>query len=179
MTEPPGRSRDRRRPEPGEQARAPVVPIEALTREATLRRLASLARGVDPAPTCVSSEALAAYEWRSVDDELAALVYDSDRDEDALAGIRSGGGSRHLTFEAPALLLEVEVTLGRRREIVCQVVPSQPARLEVRHERGTLPPESDSHGTFHVTSVPPGPVSIRCQPLAEGADAVATSWIRI
>ncbi|MGO9195657.1 MAG: hypothetical protein ACLQK4_00830 [Acidimicrobiales bacterium] len=173
-----------------EQEGASIVPIEALTREATYRRLAELAHRSDGPPREVEDAALAmqsrASAWRSIDDELAALVYDSDRDPEALANVRAiECSTRRLTFRAPDLLLEVEVTLSRPRSLVCQVVPPQPAAIEVRSAGGLLCSESDSFGTFHVPAVPPGPLSLRCTPLderaepRERADSVATSWIVI
>lgn len=174
-----------------EEQSASIIPIEVLTREATWRRLAELARRTDRPPREVEDAALSLNErvepaWRSIDDELAALVYDSDQDPQALENVRSlSSSTRRLTFQAPELLLEVEVTLGRPRTLVCQVVPPQPAVLEVRLKSGILSSETDSFGTFHVPSVPPGPFSLRCSPLgqAEGyserAGPVATSWVRI
>lgn len=166
--------------EPGTEASvdAPVISMAALTREATLRRLSELARSGDAAPAPVAEAATSAFAWRSIDDELAALAYDSEQDDD-LAGVRAEPGSRQLTFAAPGIVIEVEVTLRRPRELLCQVVPPQAARLEVRLGRGTLGPQTDEDGTFHVPAVPPGPVSLRCQPLAGSASSVATSWIRI
>ncbi len=163
-----------------EQKDAQIVSIDALTREATFRRLAELARRADPPPPLAGELAEAAYKWRSVDDELAALVYDSESDEEQLASIRAAGASsRHLTFKAPDLVLEVEVTLSRRRGLVCQVVPPQAATLEVRSTAGVISAETDSFGTVQLKSIAPGPVSLRCVPHGDADNAVATSWIPI
>ncbi len=176
-----GRGRERR-PRKG----ATIVPIEELTREATFRRLAELARRTDPPPPEVARTAMSTPDdvakvtrWRSVDDELASLVYDSEQDLELYENVRSLSSSRRLTFEASELMLEVEVTLGRPRELACQVVPPQPAVLEVRTATGSRACETDGFGTFHVSSLPPGPVSLRCSPLNEGGEPVATSWFRI
>jgi len=117
--------------------------------------------------------------WRSIDDELAVLVYDSDHDEAVLAHARSAESSRRLTFEGPGLRLEVEITFSRPLALVCQVVPPQPAVLEVRDGRGIVATEADSFGTFNVASLRGGPFSLRCTPSNQGCSPVATSWLRI
>lgn len=157
-----------------------IVPIDRLVREATERRLAELVGRVDRPPAGLVEAVGRAPRWRSIDDELARLAYDSAADPELLAAVRAvDAPGRHLTFEAPELTLEVEVTTGRPRQLTCQVVPAQPALLEVRHRDGLLSSRSDPHGTFHLASVPPGPVSLRCVPSSPGALPVATSWIEL
>lgn len=154
-----------------------VVSMDEVMREATLRRLAELTRRVDRSGGKVEAEAVAAFRWRSVDDELAALVYDSEQDPERLAGVRSVElASRHLTFQSPDLRIEVDVALGRRRDLVCQVVPPGPAHIEVRTRDGVDDVETDEYGTARITSVPPGPVMIRC---SVGDQTASTSWIEI
>ncbi|HLN05699.1 MAG TPA: hypothetical protein VK217_05445, partial [Acidimicrobiales bacterium] len=113
-----------------------------------------------------------------IDDELAALVYDSMIDDDLLASVRSGGQSiRQLTFAARDLVLEMEVSDARR--VVGQVVPPQAAIVELRHRGGTTPVTTDELGCFHVPALPDGPVSFRCRPSRADANSVATSWITL
>ncbi|MHB8245766.1 MAG: hypothetical protein ACYDGN_10525 [Acidimicrobiales bacterium] len=170
-----------------EGPRAAVIPIGVVTREATFRRLAELAQRTDPPPPEVTEAAIAvgvppdaSSAWRSIDDELAMLVYDSDHDCELLENVRSlGSAVRHLTFRAPQLLLEVEVTNSRPRALVCQIVPPCQAQLEVRHAGGGAITECDCFGTFHVPSLPPGPLRLRCVPDGESPCSVATSWFRI
>jgi len=149
-----------------------------LMREATFSRLAALVRIADPVPTDVIAAAKESFTWRSIDEELAELVYDSAFDGDLLAGVRSGGtAGRQLTFEGPDLVLEVEVTDGPKRELTCQVVPPQPATLEVLHRTGSIELERDEFGMFHVSGVPAGPVSLRCVPTEAGREPTKTSWV--
>jgi hypothetical protein len=144
-----------------------VVEPADLARQAMFRRLGQLAgRG---SAMC------------SVDDEPAVLVYDSATASEPLAGVRSGaqsGSSRQLTFQGPDLLIEVELD-GSGREMTCQVVPPQPASLEVRHQGGTIELGADDFGTFHVRELPGGPISLLCLPLAADAGPTATSWITV
>ncbi|MGH9169963.1 MAG: hypothetical protein ACRD0Z_03705 [Acidimicrobiales bacterium] len=119
-----------------------------------------------------------------VDDELAKLVYDSqagdgDAREPAVRSLDpSVSATRQLTFEGPDLLLEVQVD-GRRRELVCQVVPPQPATLEVRHAKGCIDLGPDPFGTFHSPELPAGAVSLRCVQLSGRAASTATSWLTL
>lgn len=179
-------SRSGRSGDGDDAADAAIVPIEQLTREATFRRLAELARDRDAVPPGLVDDVTSLHRqvpgWRSVDDELAVLAYDSDAEPAQLAAVRAGAGAgsrRRLRFEAPDLALEVEVTPGRPRELVCQVLPPQPAVLEVRFAAGVLPELSDDLGTFHVRRVPPGVVSLRCRLAGGRANPAATSWWRI
>ncbi|HXY43014.1 MAG TPA: hypothetical protein VEH29_02400 [Acidimicrobiales bacterium] len=137
-----------------------------LAREAIFHRLGQL---VQPGPDA---------GVRSVDDELAVLVYDSATDPAPLLGIRGDptATTRQLTFRSPHLVLEVQLE-GAVRELTCQVVPPQRASLEVRHRGGALQLGVDDFGTFHAPELPEGAVSLRCVPLAGDTGPIATSWI--
>lgn len=155
-----------------------LVDTADTAREATFNRLAELVQDFDPVPPHVVSAARDSYTWRAIDEELAELVYDSVFDGDLLAGVRAGGAvGRQLTFEGSTLVLEVEVGDGPRRELTCQVVPPQPATLEVRHRGGSICIDRDDFGMFHVPDVPFGPVSLRCVPLEHGREPTTTSWV--
>lgn len=138
-----------------------------------LSRLARLAVGHDPVPAAVVEAARGSYAWRTIDDELAELVYDSWLDWET-SGVRaSGGGSRQLTFEAESLTVEMEVS--GRREIVGQIVPPQRATIEFRHPSSGMVVEADHLGRFAAVGLPAGAVSLRCKDLA-GA-ATVTDWL--
>jgi hypothetical protein len=147
-------------------------------REATFRRLHSLVLEKDPVPADVLASAKSSFGLRSIDDELAALVYDSMIDDELVGSVRSGGRAvRQLTFEAHDLMLELEVSVARY--LVGQVVPPQCAIVEMRHRGGTTPVETDELGCFHIPAVPGGPVSFRCRPTRAAAHSVATSWVTL
>lgn len=169
--------------EPPEENEAEIIPIGALTREATFRRFAEIARRTDPVPSELSA-AIGQIPSRhgppEQGEELADLVYDSEDDDEALAGVRATpGGTRRLTFEASDLALEVEVTLTGRRSLLCQLVPAQSATLELRGASGATRSLEDREGTFHVTDVSRGPLSLRCRPTRPGASVVSTTWVRV
>ena len=55
-------------------------------------------RAADPVPDRVTDGARAAWTWRTIDQELAELVFDSAAE---LTGVRSEDTARQLTFRAP------------------------------------------------------------------------------
>jgi hypothetical protein len=117
-------------------------------------------------------------QLRSVDDEAACLVYDSNLDAELLAAVRTGGQTRRqLTFEAGEFALEIEYS--STGQLVGQVVPPQVAVVELRHRGGTTPVPTDDLGYFRVPTVPEGPVSFRCRPASSPAHPIATSWITL
>jgi len=149
-----------------------------VVREAAFKRLGSFGRVRDRCPVGDPDAMRSGSEPRSVDDEPAALVYDSDLDADMFAAVRASTTSaRQLTFKARDLELEMELSGAGR--LVGQVVPPQAAEVEVRHRGGTIGLETDELGFFHLGALPPGPVSFRCRPVGRTANSVATSWITL
>jgi hypothetical protein len=139
-----------------------------------LGRLKVLTAALDPVPERVVEAGRASFSWHSIDAELAELVYDSVVDEE-LVGAR-GGGARQLTFEAPDVTIELEVTPGSGR-IVGQLVPPAEADVEVRHPDGSLTVRSDRLGHFRAEGVPAGPVSVRCLSSGTAGRAAQTDWV--
>jgi hypothetical protein len=129
----------------------------------------------DGVPAGVVAAAKASFAWRSIDDELASLVYDSADEPGLLAGVR-GGSARQLTFSSDGLTIELEVD-GPGRGLVGQLVPPQPAAIEVRHLDGSSFVSADELGRFDLVQVPHGPVSLRCEAGAGGR--IATDWVRL
>ena len=60
----------------------------------------------DPVPDRVLDGARAAFTWRTIDTELAELVFDSTQE---LAGVRAAEANRQVTFRAPGVEIEVMV----------------------------------------------------------------------
>lgn len=145
--------------------------------EELLAALAEAGR-LEAVPVETVASAKSAFAWRTVDAELAALTYDSDVAEDAMAGLRSTGtttGPRELTFEAAGLTVELEVVEGRGgQRLLGQLVPPQPGTVEVRQFSATTTVEADEVGRFTVSGLRSGPASLRCE--ARGGAAVVTDW---
>jgi hypothetical protein len=88
---------------------------------------------------------------------------------------------RQLSFRASGLTIELEITgSGDYRRLAGQLIPRQPAVVEIRTAGGVATAEADSLGRFSADSVPLGPVSLRCR-LGSDADrsAVITGWITL
>ena len=133
---------------------------------------------LEAVPVEAFAAAKSAFAWRTLDAELAALTYDSDIAEDAMAGMRSTGTAvpRALTFEASGLTVELEVVEGDGgRRLLGQLVPPQPGTVEARQFAATTTVEADEVGRFTVVGLQSGPVSLRCEAQGGGA-AVVTDW---
>jgi hypothetical protein len=146
--------------------------------EGLLQELRAAARQFDPPPNSVLEAARASLTWRTIDAELAALEFDSAVDVAATA-VRSGEGPRLLTFAAPGLSIDVEVSpIGPRRRLVGQLVPAQPARIDVRHAGGVTTVQADQLGRFGADAISAGPVSLRCHlGDAPSSPPVVTEWV--
>jgi hypothetical protein len=143
--------------------------------ERLLAALGDAVRAAEAVPPDFLAAAQAAYTWRDIDAELAALTYDSALEQDREpAGTRAQqAGLRALTFVSAHLSIELEVG---RESCLGQLVPAQPGRVEVQVVTGeAMPVTVDEVGFFVVRPVPAGWFRLRCH-TAEGADVV-TGWV--
>ena len=116
-----------------------------------------------------------AYAWHNIDAELAQLTYDSSRDQDAVAVVRSGAASiRALTFTSARLSIELEVA---EDSLVGQIIPPRAGTLEVHTTAGVTSSPVDEIGCFAVAPIPASPFRLRCR-TQDGAD-VLTGWITL
>jgi hypothetical protein len=149
-----------------------------------LADLGRVLRAADPVPPDVALAARSALAWLRLDAELAELAYDSLLDESWLAGVRGAVAEqpRLMTFTTDDVSLEVQVSLVvMRRRLVGQIVPPQPARVDVRHEShpdAVMTAAADHLGRFIVDDVDAGPISLRCRLLGGGEERVIeTDWV--
>ncbi len=145
----------------------------SMTDDELLAALATVIERADPVPVAVTEYAKAGYGWRTIDADLAELVFDSALDE--LAGVRSEGDSRQVTFRAPGVEIEVAVLSEGTRRIIGQLVPPQQAEIELRFAGQAKTARSDHLGRFTFQDVPTGPISLRCR--LEDAQTVQTEWL--
>ena len=143
--------------------------------EQLLEELGATLDELDPVPAAATEFAKAAFTLRSIDAELAELVFDSATEE--LVGIRSAEAARQMTFRAPGIEIEVVVMDEGARRLVGQLVPPQSAEIELLY-KGLDTDEArtataDTLGRFTFLDVPAGPVSIRCT--VDGI-TVQTDW---
>ena len=132
----------------------------------TLRKVLAEADG---APADVIQAAKDSFTWRTVDAELAALVFDSATDE--LAGVRGGAvADRQLTYRAGEVEVEVMVS---GHHISGQVVPPRSGAVELAAGTAFLEAEIDEVGSFSFAQVPSGPVRLT---IRIGGQTIATEW---
>lgn len=130
-------------------------------------------READPVPEHVLEGARAAFTWRTIDTELAELVFDSARE---LAGARADEASRQITFQAPGVEIEVMVIDDGMRRLVGQLVPPSMKRIELVGADSVHSTDTDRLGRFSFDELAPGPV--RLVVLGEdGAHLVQTEWV--
>jgi hypothetical protein len=133
---------------------------------------------LDPIPPRLLRSATDLFSWRTVDAELAQLVFDS-ADTKAAALVRGSGQPRMLTFQASDLSIELELSgYEPERRIAGRLVPAQPAEVEIRHGALQRTVTTDDFGSFNIISPGSGPVSIRCRRAGSTASwQVVTEWI--
>jgi hypothetical protein len=115
--------------------------------------------------------ALAAFTWRTVDEELMELLHDSAMT--AGAAVRSTSAARDLVFEVEGASIDVEYDDG--------VVTGQvdPATLSLRMQRPEEPDvevPTDSAGFFRIENVAAGSVRFAVQ---VGDMRAVTPWITL
>jgi hypothetical protein len=116
----------------------------------------------------------AAYAWRTIDAELAELVYDSALEAQSGAAVRAEEAQlRSFTFTSSAVTIEIEVT---DKALLGQLVPPQPGEVEVVTSAGSSHAEPiDEVGCFTIRPVPAGSFRLHCR-TATGL-FVSTGWL--
>ena len=146
--------------------------------EELLARLSMIARAVDPPPQAVSDLAKAAFAFRDLDAELAALVNDSAEE---LSSVRhSNSDTRLLEFASNDLEIDVQFSsISDRRSLIGQLQPvpdAAGASVVVEAASGELMAATvDPQGRFEVSDLPLGTIRLRCH--RPGLPIVVTSWI--
>ena len=130
-------------------------------------------RTADPVPDRVLEGARAAWTWRTIDEELAELVFDSASE---LTGVRSEDTARQLTFRAPGMEIEVMVTDQATRRIVGQLVPPGAFSIRLLVGDAEWAQTTDRLGRFTFEDVAPGPVRMVVADVT-GAPIVTTEWV--
>jgi len=127
----------------------------------------------DPVPERVLAGARAAFTWRTIDAELAELVFDSATE---LTGVRSEVMPRQVTFQAPGVEIEVMVIENGQRRIVGQLVPPSEVTVQLASGDSVAETQTDQLGRFTFNDVLPGPVRLSVLG-SSGEDVVHTEWV--
>jgi len=144
--------------------------------EELLDLLKSMLTGASAVPAAVTAAARAAFETRSLEAELAALIYDSAIDDRLLAGSRGPADpARILVFRAEESTVEVEFADGRA---LGQIDPASPGTVSLESPQAQLgQAQIDSTGCFVIAGSFSGLVRIV---LHSPEDAqLVTEWTRL
>jgi hypothetical protein len=136
----------------------------------------------DPVPGELLQAAIEGFTWRTIDAELAELVFDSLADQDEMPLIPTVPPQRRLlSFEAGSQTIDLEVTsTSSSRGLVGQLIPARQASVEIRVGASAIAVDADELGRFRAEAVPAGPMSLRCSAAsAEPGTAVVTDWVSI
>lgn len=123
-------------------------------------------------PPAWREAARAAYSWRSVDQELLALTYDSQLD--TAVAVRGDGAGRTLEFAGGGFTLEVELTGGR---VLGQLGGEVAGEVEVTVEWAggeRRPVVPDDAGFFSLDEAGRGPVRFA---VSSGDARLVTEWV--
>src|SRR4051812_16765699 len=102
-----------------------------------LAELGALFATRDPVPANVLEAAHSSLDWRDVDSALAELLAGAPSPE--LAGVRSADDVRLLTFETPALTVELDVSgPPSPRRLRGMLVPPAEGELRIVHSSGAI-----------------------------------------
>lgn len=116
----------------------------------------------------------AAFVWRTIDAELAALTYDSDWDAPAPVLVRSESATlRSLTFASDGWTIEIELTPDG---VLGQLDPAEAGTVTARDDTGELgSAEIDELGFFALRPVPTAPYRLVCR--LESGITILTGWV--
>jgi hypothetical protein len=124
-----------------------------------------------PTPTMIAA-GQAAFSWRTVDAELAALTHDSAAQDPAL--VRSTATApRTVVFEGAQLSVELEQF---EEGLVGQLIPPTPGEVALLGPEGELAHATvDELGCFSFGPPADGPIRFRCR---TPTGVLMTDWIR-
>jgi hypothetical protein len=101
--------------------------------------------------------------------------------EAGAAAVHASPEGRQLSFPASGLTIELEITgSGDSRRLMGQLIPRQPAVVDIRHAGGVITVEADERGRFSAEAVPLGQISLRSRlgPVTDQSPVV-TGWITV
>lgn len=145
--------------------------------EDLLQLLGQALRAADPVPEHVIAAARGAVAWRTIDQDLADLVFDSLAE---LTGVRDPNASRQLTFRCAGVEIEIMIVDSAQRRLVGQLVPARATTVTLQgmddpHDGG-VEQTSDRFGRFTFDRVQTGPVRLAIAG-GSGERDVATDWV--
>lgn len=142
--------------------------------DALLAELGEAVRDAARVPARFVEIGKAAFAWRTVDEELATLAYDSAAaGAEAMAGTRADPAAlRAMTFVSATLTVEVEVG---HDALLGQLVPPQAGEIELRTRTGEVHSATvDELGWFAIRPLPA--TMFRLHVRTASGETVTTAW---
>jgi hypothetical protein len=140
---------------------------------ALLALLGEAMQVADPVPDHVLAAARGAVAWRTIDQDLADLVFDSSLE---LTGVRDKNAARQLTFRSDDVEIELMLVDATQRRLVGQLVPAATTTVRLEGTDTQVEQTTDRFGRFTFDGVEAGPVRITV-PAAAGGRTVSTDWM--
>jgi hypothetical protein len=133
------------------------------------------ALGEDSVPSRVVQQAKDLFLWRNVDEELAALRYDSSIDRQRVATRTETAPLRTLIFATKRLTIELDVD---PEALFGQLIPPQSGEVELESATGLRRRAAvDELGAFRLQPIPPGSFRLHCR--TDDNDIASTPWISL
>jgi hypothetical protein len=142
--------------------------------EELLAAVGDALRSAGAVPRSVTVAGEAAWSWRTIDAELASLVFDSYLEEAAAVRGEEASGARLLIFEGGDGA-SVEFEVGESN-LVGQLLPPAPGNVSLLNaDGGAVEAETDQVGGF-VLPLPTGPFRLLCR---NGDATFTTEWLSL
>ena len=125
-----------------------------------------------PVPAGIGDLAAMTFAWRTVDEELALLSFDST---ESLMAVRSDTTVRTLSYELEDLTIDLQVHVTERT-LIGQIDPEAEGTATLIHRDGVLDTPIEDLGTFGFDNLPAGPIAIR---VTLGDRVVRTEWFLV
>lgn len=157
-------------PSNADDGRDDRITDEALADDALEDLLTGVLQQVETVPATALAKAYQASQLRTLNKELAALVYDSEREGDLVLTRGAEGQARLLSFANDHLSLDLTL-LPDGVSLVGELSPSDAGALEIEQDDGaTVEVAVDEWGRFRATTAD-GPIRLRI------VGRLVTPWI--
>ncbi|TCC08010.1 hypothetical protein [Kribbella soli] len=142
--------------------------------EKLIEALRDALASADEVPSAFVEAGKAAFAWRTIDAELAALTYDSAQDPlDALAIRSESAILRSLTFASDGWTVELELTPDA---VLGQLDPPEVGTVTARGDGGKLATAEIDELGFFVLGPPPNiPYRLVCT--TQSGTTILTGWV--
>ena len=147
--------------------------------EDILEAVRLLRRRMEPAPSVVVDDAIAAFSWRSVAVSIGGLEFDSAVDDDDVARVRDAGSERRLRFRGADRVVEL-MLMDNSSRLAGRIDPPQAGSVVLRHSDGaTCSAPVNERGQFFFDSLRHGAISLRNVPADRAVGEFETEWVTI